>query len=128
MKKFLSSILLALAIVTGSGMVATPAYAADATSEAIKQACQGVAGQTGSNCGTGAPSINRTIKTIVNLLSVIGGVAAVIMIVVGGFKYIVSGGEAQSVAGAKRTIIYAVVGLVVIALSQFIVRYVLKEL
>jgi len=50
----------------------------------------------------------------------------VIMIIVGGFRYITSGGESGNVSGAKNTLIYAIVGLVIVALAQIIVHYVLN--
>jgi len=59
---------------------------------------------------------------------VIVGIAAVIMIIVGGFRYITSGGNDASVTSAKNTILYAVIGLIVVALSQLIVRFVLGKL
>jgi len=71
--------------------------------------------------------LNSIIKTIINVVSIVVGVVAVIMIVFGGLKYITSGGESNSVSSAKNTIIYAIVGLVVVALAQFIVRFVLDK-
>lgn len=67
-------------------------------------------------------------KKIVNLLSVIVGIVAVIMIIVGGFRYITSGGESSNVSGAKNTLIYAIVGLIIVALAQFIVHFVLDNI
>jgi hypothetical protein len=71
--------------------------------------------------------INNTIALVVNLFSIGVGVVAVIMIIIGGFKYITSGGDSGNVSGAKNTILYAVIGLVVVALAQFIVRFVLDR-
>ena len=48
------------------------------------------------------------------------------MIIFGGFRYITSGGNDNNVSSAKNTILYAVIGLVIVALSQFIVRFVLN--
>jgi hypothetical protein len=77
---------------------------------------------------SGASSkVNDTIKLIINIFSLVVGIAAVIMIIIGGLKYIISGGDASNVTGAKNTILYAIVGLVVVALSQFVVRYVLSR-
>lgn len=77
--------------------------------------------------GPAQERINNIIKLIVNTFSVIVGVIAVIMIIVGGLKYITSGGDSGNVTGAKNTILYAVVGLVVVALAQFVVRFVLAK-
>ena len=49
------------------------------------------------------------------------------MIIYGGFRYVTSGGDSGHVSSAKNTIIYAIVGLVVVALAQFIVQYVLNQ-
>lgn len=72
--------------------------------------------------------INNIVHTIVNLLSAIVGVVAVIMIIVGGFRYITSGGNDASVTSAKNTILYAIIGLVVVALAQVLVRFTLSKL
>lgn len=70
-------------------------------------------------------SVNNIITTVINVLSLVIGVIAVIMIIIGGFKYITSSGDAGNVTSAKNTILYAVVGLVVVALAQIIVRFVI---
>lgn len=69
--------------------------------------------------------INGIIATVINLFSLVVGVVSVIMIIIGGLKYITSGGDSGNVTGAKNTILYAVIGLVVVALAQFIVKFVL---
>jgi hypothetical protein len=67
------------------------------------------------------------VKKIINLLSAVVGILAVIMIIVAGFRYITSGGRDEAVKGAKNTILYAIVGLVVVALAQIIVHFVLAK-
>jgi hypothetical protein len=71
--------------------------------------------------------LNSLITSIVNIFSVIVGIVAVIMIIIGGFKYITSGGDSGNVTGAKNTILYAIIGLIVVALAQFIVKFVLSK-
>jgi hypothetical protein len=78
-------------------------------------------------CSEQGTGITGLIKTIVNVLSIIVGVVAVIMIIIGGFRYITSGGKQESVTAAKNTILYAVIGLVIVALAQVIVRFVLTK-
>lgn len=75
----------------------------------------------------GEDSLNNLITNIVNIFSVVVGVISVIMIIIGGFKYITSGGDSNSVTNAKNTIMYAIIGLVIVALAQFIVRFVLDR-
>ncbi len=70
---------------------------------------------------------NDIIKTVINIFSLIVGIVSVIMIIFGGLKYITSGGDSNNVSSAKNTIIYAVIGLVIVALAQFIVQFVLNK-
>ena len=46
------------------------------------------------------------------------------MIIISGFKYVTAGGDSAKVGSAKNTLIYALVGLVIAALAQFIVHFV----
>jgi hypothetical protein len=83
-----------------------------------------------SNCPDGSAQESRlsgVIKNFVNILSIIVGIVAVIMVIIGGFKYITSGGDSGSITSAKHTIIYAIVGLIIVALAQTIVRFVLSK-
>jgi hypothetical protein len=80
-----------------------------------------------AECSEQNTGLTGTIKNIVNVLSVIVGVVAVIMIVIGGFRYVTSGGKQESVTAAKNTIMYALIGLVIVALAQVIVRFVLTR-
>lgn len=77
--------------------------------------------------GTSGDKLTAIIKLVINIISVVVGVVAVVMIVFGGLKYITSGGESSNVSSAKNTILYAIIGLVVVALAQFIVRFVLDK-
>jgi hypothetical protein len=80
-----------------------------------------------SETSSGTIQINNIIHDIINIFSLVVGIVAVIMIIVGGFRYITSGGASDSVSGAKNTIIYAIIGLIVVALAQFIVQFVLNK-
>lgn len=82
-----------------------------------------------SDCATSGSTegINALLQQFVNIISAVVGVVAVIMIIVGGFKYITSGGDNSNVAAAKNTIIYAIIGLIIVALAQLIVRFVLSQ-
>lgn len=68
-----------------------------------------------------ASSIARNIVSI--LLWAIGAVA-VIMIIIGGFKYVTSNGDSNSIQSAKNTILYSAIGLAVAILGQAIVVFV----
>jgi hypothetical protein len=66
-------------------------------------------------------------KIINAFIYVIGAISG-LMILIGAFRYVVSGGEAASVTAAKNTILYSVVGLVVAAMSFTIVNFILIRL
>jgi hypothetical protein len=50
------------------------------------------------------------------------------MIIIGGLKYVTSNGDSNSISSAKNTIIYALIGIVVVAIAQSVVRFVLGKL
>jgi hypothetical protein len=93
----------------------------------------GIKAATGSaaNCNSTSGSVTSGIKNlagkVVNIFSIIVGVISIIMIIYGGFRYITSGGDSGKVGNAKNTLIYAIIGLVIVALAQLIVHYVLSE-
>jgi len=69
--------------------------------------------------------LNKVVEIVLDVISAIAGFIAVIMIIIGGLRYITSGGNDQAVAGAKNAILYAIVGLVIVILAQAIVHFVL---
>lgn len=79
------------------------------------------------NSSSAAERVDEIVSQVINILSLGVGVVAVIMIILGGFRYITSGGDSGNVTSAKNTILYAVVGLVVVALAQVIVRFVIAR-
>lgn len=106
-------------------MAAMPAAA-----QTKREVCEGVAiaaGGSGCNTPSDSPTVERVIKSVVNILSLIVGVVAVIMIIIGGLKYVLSSGDSNNINSAKNTILFAIVGLIVAALAQVIVRYVLNK-
>lgn len=72
-------------------------------------------------------TINNTIKLVINLFSFVVGIIAVIMIIVGGIRFVLSGGDSAATGSARNTVLYAVIGLVVVALAQIIVHFVLNR-
>jgi hypothetical protein len=122
-------ILMLMAVLT---MTLTPALALTGTAAAAcgtgssskAKVLEGI-GQAGSDCKT--KGITHAINGVVRILSLIVGMAAIVMIIVAGFKYITSGGDANKVGGAKQTLIYALVGLVLAALAQILVHFILNQ-
>lgn len=75
----------------------------------------------------GGPTINSALATGINLFSILLGVAAVFMMMLGSYKYITSAGDGNKIASAKATIMYALIGAVLGVLSQVILRFVIGK-
>lgn len=134
MKKILLGLFITIALCFSMGGLATaaidpgpPPSTNSPTDAAKRQVCQGVSGQVGGSCGGQAQSINRVMEAVLQVITVIAGLAAVIMIIMGGIKYITSEGDSTKVSSAKSTLIYAIVGIVVVVMAQAIVHFVLAE-
>ena len=67
-------------------------------------------------------------KQITNVILYILGIVAVIMLMIGGIKYVVSGGDAKKVTDAKNTVLYAIIGLIIAFLAYAIVNFVISAL
>ena len=67
-------------------------------------------------------------KQITNTILYIVGIVAVIMLIIGGIKYVVSGGDSKKVTDAKNTVLYAIIGLVIAFLAFAIVNFVISAL
>jgi len=130
MFKSLKSVALQMALIIG--VVAPLALVSPAEAQLINPD-GGISGNLDSGAISTDPDadpdaegrIQDIITTTINVFSLVVGVISVIMIIIGGLKYITSGGDSGNVTGAKNTILYAVIGLVVVALAQVIVRFVL---
>lgn len=63
-----------------------------------------------------------------NITSAIAAAVALLFLVIGGFRYIISRGDPQGTARARDTIIYSVVGLVVVIVAFSIITFVLNNI
>ncbi len=117
--------------------LAVPAFSGVADAAIKDSLCKGTnaasEGGTGTACdkggGTGTdPSAGLAplATKIVNFFTIIVGAIAIIMVIFGGFRYITSGGDSGKVGSAKNTLIYAVVGLIIVALAQVLVHFVIN--
>lgn len=101
------------------------------------QVCNGIntvlTGTTGTTTGCDEAAnandtkIASTVKTLINLFSLIVGAVSVVMIIFGGFKYMTSGGSDDKTKEAKNTVLAALVGLVIVLLAQTIVKFVFSK-
>jgi len=68
------------------------------------------------------------VTTITNVLLFIVGALSVVMIIIGGLRYVISGGNSASVTAAKNTILYAIVGLIISFLAFAAINFVIGSL
>jgi hypothetical protein len=107
-----------------------PATTVGAQNAILDGCCEGVELQDEAECGDNTLAdggINDLLTNVINFISLIVGFVAVVMIIVGGFKYITSGGDSGNVTGAKNTILYAIIGIIIVVLAQLIIRLVVDE-
>ena len=71
---------------------------------------------------------NGIFRTVANILLFIVGAVAVIMLIIGGLRYVTSNGDQNAVTGAKNTIMYAIIGIVVAFLAFAAVNFVIDQL
>lgn len=74
-------------------------------------------------CGTKGAGVDNIVAAAVTILSFVAGIAAIIMVVIAGFKYITSNGDAGKVSSAKTTLIYALIGIGIAAIAQVLVHF-----
>jgi hypothetical protein len=67
------------------------------------------------------------ITDTINIISILAGVISVFVLMIGGFRFIVSSGDPSAVAGARNMIIFALVGIVIIGFAQIILRFVISK-
>lgn len=67
-----------------------------------------------------------TVNTMINVVLGIIGLLAVIMVIYGGFKIVMSEGSADKVKSGKETILYGIVGLLIALLAFALVNFVLS--
>lgn len=125
MKK-LKVVIMSLALMFGLvGVAALPAGAAICNGTPKDCLNKGV---NEIDSGTSPDKLTDLVKNVVNILLFIVGVAAVVMIIIGGLRYVTSSGDSSQVTAAKNTVLYSVVGLVVAALAYAIVNFVVDKL
>jgi cytochrome bd-type quinol oxidase subunit 2 len=122
---------ISVSILTMPALVPAAVYADIGPNTISGGICSGTNASTATNgqCDTGTANsqISTLMTDVINLFSLLVGIVSVIMIIIGGFKYITSNGDTGNISSAKNTIIFALVGLVIVAMAQFIVHFVLGK-
>lgn len=134
LKKVSAALLLVPAAVLSLGVAApAPVFAGDATAT---NPCDTISSgiSQGADCAkpTSAPGQlfgpQSIFVTITNIMLFIIGAIAVVMLIVGGIRYVVSAGDQNAVTSAKNTILYAIIGIVVAFLAYAAVNFVSNQL
>ncbi len=87
-----------------------------------------VGGNTKNNLITSDDkSSDDVVQRIITFLIQAAVAFAIIMLIVGGIRYVISAGNQEKVTAAKNTIMYALIGLIIALLAGFIVNFVFKE-
>lgn len=81
-----------------------------------------------SDANNGTDPVISTIKTAIRILSYLIGIAAVITIVVSGFRIVMSEGKSENLNSARSAIIFAVVGIIIAIIAQLIIAFVLDKI
>lgn len=124
-KKMSAAVLVLAAFMLSLGL-AMPALAqVDATTGSISEGAESV---KPSDSATNLFGENSVFLTVTNVALFVIGAVAVIMLIIGGVRYVVSAGDQAAVTGAKNTIMYAVIGIVVAFLSYAAVNFVSSQL
>ncbi|USN97630.1 MAG: hypothetical protein H6799_00825 [Candidatus Nomurabacteria bacterium] len=133
--KKLLSLTVAFAFVLSSVALVPAPSSAESFNDGVCRGVNTVLNDTGgtistdTNCaeGDGNDQLAQLVNNLINLFSIIVGAVSVIMIIYGGFKYITSGGSDDATKSAKNTILYALVGLIIVLISQTIVKFVFSK-
>jgi len=127
MKKTILAIVSAFVLLAPATLMSATSYAVDQTTK--DNACSAIPGGCSASTGDGSSSssIQSNVKFAINLFSWIVGVTAIIFMILGGFRFVTSGGDSGKVSSARNTILYSLIGLVVVATAQITVSFVLSN-
>lgn len=106
-----------------AGLSFQPAYAD--TKKQVQEAVKDIDSDPNSNKGT---KVTDVIRNVIGILSFLVGMIAVLMIVIAGFRFVTSNGDAGTVSSAKNTIIYAVIGIIITVMAYAIVNFILTNI
>ena len=104
--------------VTSIGLLAPAFVHADAQNDILNSV---------NSTDPGGPTVDNALAAAITVFTIIVGVVAVFMVILSGYKYITSGGDANKVAQAKSTVIYALIGVALVITSQVILRFVIAK-
>jgi hypothetical protein len=129
--KFFAKLTLGLAAFLGILMIATSGtvvLAADPTPNPNANAiCNGVQ-IAGGDCSDDANAkVGSLLTDVINIMSWIVGVVAIIVVIIGGLYYVTAAGNSERASKGQKTVLFALIGLVVVLIAQILVRFVINK-
>ena len=116
--------LLSIGLILGVSFAATPLVSDSVSAQVNKGLDMTKTKDTESRTIDGSDGL---VKTVINIMLWVIGIISVIMIIIGGIRYATSNGDSNSASGAKNTILYSVIGLVIAIFAYAIVDFVVKQ-
>ena len=77
---------------------------------------------------TRATSVQDLIVEVIRLMLLLAGAIAVVFVIIGGYQYVTSGGSEEQAEKGKKTLINAIIGIVIIILSYTIINVIAKQI
>ncbi len=133
-KNALASFLLVFSLLTGSASIAVSSVSVANAASCGEGSISGQPLENAVNCAQPQGTADKLFgdggifTTVTNILVFLVGIIAVVMLIIGGIRYALSGGDQTAVTSAKNTILYAIIGLVVAFLAFAIVSFVTSQL
>lgn len=81
-----------------------------------------------AGCKGSKDELPQVIVGILNAIITVSGIIAVIFVIIGGINYMTSAGDPGKIEKAKKTILYAVIGLAITVLAFAIVNFVISNI
>ena len=129
-KKLLSAALVVPALVFGASLFLQPAAPVSAFEGSIRDGAESAQGKDQQGDAAtlfGDGGQGGIFRTITDVMLFLIGAISVIMLIIGGLRYVVSGGDSTAVQNAKNTILYAVVGIIVAILAYAVISFVITS-
>lgn len=134
MKNIINNIklsLIVLGLVSSFAAIGFAPSVSAAPVDVIKNSCDQQATSNSALCSGNDQKLfgaDSLFTKIINTIIFVVGSVAVIMIVIGGLKYVLSAGDSSAVSSAKNTILYAVIGIAIAVSAYAIVNFVLAKI
>lgn len=124
----LSIMLMSCAVIPAVALAADPLNGVDCSQSRNSQSAVCTAKDEGQGNDNPIAGPNGLLLKITRIVAFVAGAAALIIMLVGSIKFIISGGDANKASSAKSTIINAMIGIAVIVLSTALITFVVNRI